>query len=108
MQNLRNYLGIYLTVSSNISAFYLSYNISEMVSSISNNVSNISNLSSCQYAYQSMNTVKEQFCGELAPSFFMTPLFGLLSVGLVFGMTVVVVLVEPRLQLFIGVKVTSD
>lgn len=108
MQNLRNYLGIYLTVSSNMSSFYLSYNISDMISSITNNVTNISNLSSCQYPFQTVHTVKDQFCNELAPSFFMTSLFGLLAVATTFFMTGVVILVEPRMQLFMGVKVTSE
>lgn len=57
-QNLRNYLGNYLGVSSNISAFYLSTNVSQMVSSFATDSLNIASMSNCSYPSDQMKSIK--------------------------------------------------
>jgi hypothetical protein len=48
-QNIRNYLGNYLGVSSNMSAFYLATNVSDMVGAFANSSANITSMSNCSY-----------------------------------------------------------
>lgn len=70
MQNLRNYLGIYLTLSSNMTAFYVGPNVTKAVSSIANNLTNISKLGNCSYPSQKLAEVQNAYCENVMPSMF--------------------------------------
>lgn len=56
-QNLRNYVGVYLTLNTNISAFYTTSNVSEMFDSFSIPAANVINNSGCSYIYSSVYSV---------------------------------------------------
>lgn len=62
VQNLRNYLGIYLTLSSNMSSFYLATNVSNMVGAFANSSANITSMSNCSYPTEKLQSVKSQYC----------------------------------------------
>lgn len=70
LQNMRNYLGTYLTVSSNMTAFYLSTNVTTIVGEIASNVTNISKLGNCSYPSQKVTEVRNAYCENVLPSMF--------------------------------------
>ena len=49
VQNVRNYLGNYLTVSSNMTAFFVNNNVSAVTDAIGNTARNITSMTNCSY-----------------------------------------------------------
>lgn len=59
-QNLRNYLGAFLTYTTNISTFYTNSNVSEIFTAFSSPAANIMANSSCEYIHHSVHSLYDQ------------------------------------------------
>lgn len=98
MQNLRNYLGAYLGVSSNMTSFYLGPNVTKMVSEVATNVTNISKLSNCSYPSQKVTEVKNAYCENVLPSMFQVFVISLGGLACIVLLTVLVHIAEYPLD----------
>jgi len=109
MQNLRNYLGVYLTISTNMSSFYLSTNVTNMVGAIATNATNVSNLSSCSYPSLKVDEVRNAYCENVLPSMFQVFVICFGGLACMFLLTVLVHVAEyPLDHIIASARISVD
>jgi hypothetical protein len=109
VQNLENYLGAYLTISTNMTTFYLDNNVTTAVSAIADNATNISRLSNCSYPNQKLTDVKTAYCENVLPSMFQVFVVALSGLCFIVALTAVVNVAEyPLHQLIAQAKISTD